>query len=160
MQQNMDVHNIMKTDLRPIFVQPPSLEVQGQRMRQQNMKIEERQATALADLESSKSLACLTWSSSTTAWTRPTGSQRRRSWGNERFKGMTAPEDANSCVLPGPDPAPTAVARVSLARWTCLLLALLSMPISPCSLTNLTLLCELGRHPNKELLVRVSINFF
>ena len=60
MQQNMDVHNIMKTDLRPIFVQPPSLEVQGQRMRQQNMKIEERQATALADLESSKSLACLT----------------------------------------------------------------------------------------------------
>ena len=56
----MDVHNIMKTDLRPIFVQPPSLEVQGQRMRQQNMKIEERQATALADLESSKSLACLT----------------------------------------------------------------------------------------------------
>ncbi|XP_066122416.1 guanylate kinase isoform X3 [Saccopteryx bilineata] len=54
------VHSIKKTDLRPIyiFVQPPSLEVLEQRLRQRNTETEEslvkRLAAARADMESSK----------------------------------------------------------------------------------------------------------
>jgi len=54
------VRNIKKTDLRPIyvFVQPPSLDVLEQRLRQRNTETEEslakRLAAARADLESSK----------------------------------------------------------------------------------------------------------
>uniref|UniRef100_A0A3Q2GWY9 guanylate kinase n=1 Tax=Equus caballus TaxID=9796 RepID=A0A3Q2GWY9_HORSE len=54
------VRNIKKTDLRPIyiFVQPPSLEVLEQRLRQRNTETEEslakRLAAARADMESSK----------------------------------------------------------------------------------------------------------
>ncbi|KAM7141249.1 guanylate kinase isoform 2-T2 [Molossus nigricans] len=53
------VRNIKKTDLRPIyiFVQPPSLEVLEQRLRQRNTETEEslakRLAAARADMESS-----------------------------------------------------------------------------------------------------------
>ncbi|XP_070316997.1 guanylate kinase isoform X5 [Odocoileus virginianus] len=54
------VRNIKKTDLRPIyiFVQPPSLDVLEQRLRQRNTETEEslakRLAAARADMESSK----------------------------------------------------------------------------------------------------------
>jgi len=54
------VRNIKKTDLRPIyvFVQPPSLDVLEQRLRQRNTETEEslakRLAAARADLESSE----------------------------------------------------------------------------------------------------------
>ncbi|KAK2496992.1 hypothetical protein MC885_019601 [Smutsia gigantea] len=54
------VHNIKKTDLRPIciFVQPPSLDVLEQRLRLRNTETEEslskRLAAARADMESSK----------------------------------------------------------------------------------------------------------
>uniref|UniRef100_G1MCX0 Guanylate kinase n=1 Tax=Ailuropoda melanoleuca TaxID=9646 RepID=G1MCX0_AILME len=54
------VRNIKKTDLRPIyiFVQPPSLEVLEQRLRQRNTETEEslakRLAAARVDMESSK----------------------------------------------------------------------------------------------------------
>ncbi|KAF6094082.1 guanylate kinase 1 [Phyllostomus discolor] len=54
------VRNIKKTDLKPIyiFVQPPSLEVLEQRLRQRNTETEEslakRLAAARADMESSK----------------------------------------------------------------------------------------------------------
>nr|KAF6348670.1 guanylate kinase 1 [Myotis myotis] len=54
------VRNLKKTDLRPIyiFVQPPTLEVLEQRLRQRNTETEEslakRLAAAQADMESSK----------------------------------------------------------------------------------------------------------
>lgn len=54
------VRNIKKTDLQPIyiFVQPPSLDVLEQRLRQRNTETEEslakRLAAAKADMESSK----------------------------------------------------------------------------------------------------------
>lgn len=54
------VRNIKKTDLRPIYisVQPPSLDVLEQRLRQRNTETEEslakRLAAARADMDSSK----------------------------------------------------------------------------------------------------------
>lgn len=70
---------------------------------------------------------------------------------SRRPKGLAAPEDAHGCVLPGQDPAPTPVARVPLTR--------LALPASFwVPLISPTLLWDLGPHPNKELLVRVSLS--
>lgn len=83
---------------------------------------------ALSEVGSNRGQGCI--SVQERAWDRGWGSGQtplplscRKS---RRLKGLAALEDANSCVLPGQDPAPTLVARVSLARWLCL-------PLSPCS---------------------------
>ncbi|XP_035888678.1 guanylate kinase isoform X3 [Phyllostomus discolor] len=131
------VRNIKKTDLKPIyiFVQPPSLEVLEQRLRQRNTETEEslakRLAAARADMESRNQ-------------------EGPRDWPLLRIPTAVSSLDRTLHPLwwPGCPWQDGSACLSHLAPHAYFWVP----PISP------TLLWELGWCPNKELLVRVALS--
>ncbi|XP_070316978.1 guanylate kinase isoform X2 [Odocoileus virginianus] len=128
------VRNIKKTDLRPIyiFVQPPSLDVLEQRLRQRNTETEEslakRLAAARADMESRNKEGTSNWSVLMPAVFSQVGPRawRPHQWARVSWQWLCSPHltprDWGAAHLPSPPtvvggpcllpPLPTCISRI------------------------------------------------